>query len=77
MLTDTDDLVRVAVPVFPLGEDNSALYDFYDKFNTNVGSSTTLSLRFYQDNFFELPTFQTCDRRRSGHPKIRGCESIR
>ena len=73
MLTDTDDSVRVAVPVFPLGEDNSALYDFYDNFNTYVGSSTTLSLCFYRENYyFELPSFptDTMSRRRSGHPKI-------
>ena len=59
MLTNTDDSVRVAVPVFPLGEDNSALYDFYDKFTIYVGSSRTLSMCFYRENYFELPTFPT------------------
>ena len=38
MLTDTDDSVRVAVPVFSLGEDNLALYDYYDKFKTYVAA---------------------------------------
>ena len=59
MHTDTDDSVRAAVPVFPLREDNSTLYDVYDNFTTYVGSSTTLSLVFYRKNYFELPRFPT------------------
>ena len=59
MHTDTDDSMRVAVPVFPLGAAHGTLYDFYDNFHTYVGSSSALSLVFYRKTFFELPRFPT------------------
>ena len=59
MHTETDDSVRVAVPVFPLGEAHASLYDFYDNFVTYVGSSSALSLVFYRKTFSDLPRFPT------------------
>ena len=59
MHTDTDDSMRVAVPVFPLGAAHGTLYDFYDMFHTYVGSSSALSLVFYHKTFTDLPRFPT------------------
>ena len=72
MHTDTDDSMRVAVPVFPLGEAHGTLYDFYDIFHTYVGSSSALSLVFYHKTFRSSTISNGGDRPRCDHQEIQG-----
>ena len=73
MLTDTDDSMRVAIPVFPLGEDNSALYGFYDQFNIFAEKLINPEPVLLSEQLFRIADISNDRvRRSSGNPEIQG-----